>query len=246
MGEGRSCLADWLNPLFKLSPSERSMLEGLEQSRRAVTRGTVIRRENEPMPEVVIVRRGWLYSSTLLADGNRQIIRFFFSGDVAGLASAAFGTSTSTLVAVSDSEICTLERSALRKIFTGHPRLGGMLLVIAQLEQVVLTDRLAATGRLPARARVAALLAEIAAKLPQEAASGPAIIHLPLTQEEIGDAVGLTAVHVNRMLRSLAQDGYIARENSRVSILDEDGLRRLGNYADRRSEIEADWLMERA
>ena len=61
-------------------------------------------------------------------------------------------------------------------------------------------------------------------------------------QEEIGDATGLTAVHVNRMLRQLEDDGLISREAGRVTFLNEAGLGRVANYTDRFSGIDLSWL----
>ena len=99
------------------------------------------------------------------------------------------------------------------------------MLVLNQIERVALTDRLAALGRTSAKARVAALLLDMRNRLrvidngDRRRASRSA-----LTQEEIGDATGLTAVHVNRMLRQLEEDGLIAREAARVTLIDERAL----------------------
>jgi len=65
---------------------------------------------------------------------------------------------------------------------------------------------------------------------------------LGLTQEEIGDATGLTAVHVNRMLRQLEDDGLIAREAGRVRFRDERSLARSANFIDRYAGLELGWL----
>ena len=69
-------------------------------------------------------------------------------------------------------------------------------------------------------------------------------IPLPLTQEEIGDATGLTAVHVNRMLRQLEDEALIARENGRVTIRNAPALMRTANYVDRFDGLDLGWLPE--
>ena len=66
-------------------------------------------------------------------------------------------------------------------------------------------------------------------------------LQLPLTQEDIGDATGLTAVHVNRMMRGLAEDGLIDRNGNQLRVLDEGGLCVEANYVDR-TELETSWL----
>ena len=78
-----------------------------------------------------------------------------------------------------------------------------------------------------------ALLCEIAARLRRTGAPADEAFVLPLTQEEIGDATGLTAVHVNRMMRTLAEDGLIERQNGHVRLLDEQQLVTEVNYVDR-------------
>ena len=65
---------------------------------------------------------------------------------------------------------------------------------------------------------------------------------LPLTQEEIGDATGLTAVHVNRMMRILTEERLIARTGTRLTVLDEPRLARVADYSDRYARLETDWL----
>ena len=66
---------------------------------------------------------------------------------------------------------------------------------------------------------------------------------LPLTQEEIGDASGLTAVHVNRMLRQLEDMGLIVRTGTRVTLSDETRLKRAAKYVDRLAAIDLSWMV---
>ena len=65
---------------------------------------------------------------------------------------------------------------------------------------------------------------------------------LPLTQEEIGDATGLTSVHVNRMIRSLEEEGLIGRLNGNVTIMNERRLADVANYINRYAELDTSWL----
>jgi DNA-binding IclR family transcriptional regulator len=65
---------------------------------------------------------------------------------------------------------------------------------------------------------------------------------IPLTQEEIGDATGLTAVHVNRMMRSLVEDGLIERDGHAIRLLDEKRLAEEAGFIDRYARIDTSWL----
>ena len=116
------------------------------------------------------------------------------------------------------------------------------MMVLTQIERVALTDRLAALGRTSAKARVAALLLEIRYRMrPADRANGNSFV-LGLTQEEIGDATGLTSVHVNRMLRQLEEEDLILRQAGRVTVSNEAALARAANYVDRFAGLDLRWL----
>lgn len=237
-----SCFADVLSELIELTSGERSALDQLEERQRHVRRGAVLQRENEAGGELFILRKGVMMSYVLLDDGSRQILRFHFPGDMLGVSSAIYREATETLAALSDCVVCPFDRAVLSRIMVEHPRLAAMILVYSQIERVALTDRLAALGRTSAKARVAALLLELRNRLRATDKCIANVFPLGLTQEEIGDATGLTAVHVNRMLRQLEEDGLIAREAGKVSLLDERALARAANYVNRYEGLDLDWL----
>ena len=237
-----SCLAEHLGHFVDLSAGERNALDGLTVGSRSFRRGALIRPEHGPSGEIFVVVGGWLYTSALLEDGRRQIVRLHFRGDLLGLDSLAFPEAPDSITALTDAEICLIDRVRLGALFGEHPRLGALLFAVCQVDRVNLTDRLVSLGRNSARGRVAALLLQIEhrlrfARLPVE--NGFA---LPLTQEEIGDLTGLTAVHVNRTMRVLSEQGLIARTGNMLRILEPDRLKRVANYNQRRAMIDQAWL----
>jgi CRP/FNR family transcriptional regulator, anaerobic regulatory protein len=237
-----SCFADRFGDLVELTPAERLALGRLEERTRPLKRGAVLVRENDPQSELFILTRGTAMSYVLLDDGSRQILRFLFPGDMVGFSALIYQRSVETIAAVSDCVVSPFERQAMTAIVTEHPRLAALIMAMNQMERVALTDRLVALGRTSAKARVAALLLEIRDSV--AAADGPPqqSFILGLTQEEIGDATGLTAVHVNRMLRQLDEEGLIARENGRVTFLNEGALARIANYINRFEGLDLGWL----
>lgn len=237
-----SCFADILGELIALTPGERGALDKLEERQRHLRRGAVLQRENEPGGELFILRKGLMMSYVLLDDGSRQILRFLFPGDMIGVASVVYREATETLAALSDCVVSPFDRAALSDIVVQHPRLSAMILMFSQVERVALTDRLAALGRTSAKARVAALLLELRNRLRRTDKSVVDAFNLGLTQEEVGDATGLTAVHVNRMLRQIEEDGLIVREAGRVTIVDERALARAANYVNRYEGLDLSWL----
>ncbi len=237
-----SCFADVLSELVELTPAEKRALEKLEERQRTVRRGAVLQRENEPCGELFILRKGLMMSYVLLDDGSRQILRFLFPGDMLGFSSMIYREAPETLCALSDCVVCPFDRQALSDMIVAHPRLSAMILVYCQIERVSLTDRLAALGRTSAKARVAALLLELRNRLRTTDKSVTDTFPLGLTQEEIGDATGLTAVHDNRMLRQLEEEGLMSRVSGRVTIRDERALARAANYVNRYEGLDLGWL----
>jgi CRP/FNR family transcriptional regulator len=237
-----SCFAERLSEIVVLSPNERQALERLEERGRHLRRGATLQRENDRVAEMFVLRKGLMMSSVLLDDGSRQILRIHFAGDLLAVSSLIYNDAPETITALSDCTVAPFERAALSALLVEHPRLAALLLVYNQIERVALTDRLAALGRTSAKARVAAILMEMRNRMRiQDKGIGDSFV-LGLTQEEIGDATGLTAVHVNRMLRQLEEEGLIAREAGRVRFLNERVLARAANFTDRYAGLDLGWL----
>jgi CRP-like cAMP-binding protein len=238
---GGSCLAERLGHYVRLSAGEQAALDRLEDQDRAYRRGAVVISENQSPRELFIVRSGWLHSSVVLGNGTRQIMRFQFQGDMVGLPLLAFPDSPETVTAVTDVTLCPFSRERLAALMADHPRLAALILALSVSERVSLADRLASIGRTSARARVSALICDIYRRLRMLGLAEDGGLQLPLTQEDIGDATGLTAVHVNRMMRALAEDGLIERHGANLKVIDEDRLCVEASFIDR-TRLETGWL----
>ena len=238
---GGSCLAERLSHYVRLSSGEQQALDRLEEQDRHCRRGTIIIGESDAPRELFIVRKGWLHSSVVLGNGSRQIMRFHFQGDILGLPLLAFPDSPESLTAVTDVILCPFSRERLAALMGEHPRLAALILSLTIAERVALADRLASIGRTSARARVSSLLCEIYRRLRILGLAENGSVQLPLTQEDIGDATGLTSVHVNRMMRGLGEDGIIERCAGQYHVLDEARLCTEASFVDR-SGLETSWL----
>lgn len=234
--------ADRLGDLITLTPSEKSVLAKLESRERALKRGTLLVRERDASSDMFIVRQGMMMSYVILDDGSRQILRFLFPGDMTGISALVYRDSPETIVASTDCVVAPFDRAAIATIISEHPRLAAVMLAAVQVERVAMTDRLAALGRTSAKARVAAMLMELRDRMQRSDRRIGATFHLGLTQEEIGDATGLTAVHVNRMLRQLEDDGLVARHQGQITILQEPALAAVGFYVNRFTDLDLSWL----
>ena len=227
---------------LSLTYAERDALRWLERREKQFIAGKVVVREGEETENLYIVASGWLHGSLRLQDGSRQILRFYFVGDLTNAFSIAWGQSAATLTAVSPCTLYQLPRAALGRLFRDHPRLGALLYGISASEHVALADRLSSIGRTAGMYRVATLLLDIRSRLRVVDGLTGATFELPLTQQDLGDAVGLTKAHVNRSLKSLEATGLLERDGKIIRIKDVDALSKLVGFKDRYGQIATDWL----
>lgn len=241
-GLKRSAFAIRLAQQLPLTGAEREAIDRLEHRERRVTGGTRVITEGAPNNALFIVQHGWLHSSTSLKAGSRQIVKFHYAGDLMGTSSIAWDIAAATLTAIDDCILYELEKQELGLLFREHPRIGGLLYAIAAAEAVAANDRLTSVGRMGADARLATLLLDMLARLRASAGGVIDSFEMPLTQTDLGDATGLTKVHVNRTLRSMEERGWIERHGKRVRVKDEAALAAEMGFADRYSEVATDWL----
>jgi CRP-like cAMP-binding protein len=168
---------------------------------------------------------GWMILYNLLEDGRRQILHFALPGAVLGFHPAQGAMATYSVQALTDAVVCIIPRKALEPLSKQHPEIGMRLAWLISRDRILAFDHLTSVGRHSAHERVAHLLLELFIRYrAQWPGSRIEEMHLPLTQEHIGDAIGLTFVHVNRVLRDMRQEGVVEFRYRRLRILDPDKL----------------------
>ncbi len=166
---------------------------------------------------------GWVFLYDLLEDGRRQILHFVLPGALLGLYSdrvAVYGAQTLTDVVVN-----VIPHEKLGALLEEHPGIGLRLAWMLWRERNLAYEHLSSIGRRSARERVSRSLLELFVRYRVQWPSHRTDeMHLPLTQEHIADATGLTGVHVNRILRGLRKDGVVEFHYRRLHILNPDKL----------------------
>lgn len=244
-GSVESCLVEKLRYYVTLSDDEVTLLSQLEENEQEEARGAMIRHGGEPVDHLFVVKAGWLYGYTILADGRRQVLQLHFPGDIIGLPDLAFEHATTGLQSCTDAVLCPFPKAGLDNILQQSTTLTALLMSIGMVDHVVLLDRIRLLGRMDAKARIGHLLLEIMCRLRTTNRNMGCEFRLPLTQDEIGDAVGLTNVYVSRTLGELERDGFIHRSDGRVKILREDELRELTDFEDRYFQMDTSWFPDR-
>jgi CRP-like cAMP-binding protein len=194
-----------------------------KSSNRQFNAGCDLFRLGEKRDAIYGVVNGWVALYTLLEDGSRQILHFALPGAV--LAFAPGRVMTYSAQALTDVVVCVVPYERLYSLLREQPEVGMQLAWVVSRDRSLAYNRLSSVGRHSARKRVAHLILELFIRCRMRW-PGHRIeeMHLPLTQEHIGDATGLTGVHVNRVLRDLRRDGILEFHYRRLRILNPDRL----------------------
>jgi CRP-like cAMP-binding protein len=168
---------------------------------------------------------GWVALYNLLEDGRRQILQFALPGTVLAFTPVRGAVMNYSAQALTDAVVCIIPHKNLRHLSTDCPEIGMRLAGLISLDRDLAYDHLSSVGRRSARERVAYLLLELFIRSRMRwPGHHSEEMHLPLTQEHIGDATGLTGVHVNRVLRDLRKEGVAEFHYRRLRILNPDKL----------------------
>ncbi len=209
----------------------------LANGHRFVPAGAELYGEGDEGGDLYIVVEGWMMQSQILSDGRRQILDFALPGTILGFVSPSDPTLTHTAESLTGTTVAVIPSDRLWDLCRTNPDFSVHLISVAAESLNLAFESITDIGRRSARDAVAHLLlrlyARIRAQCPRES---DASVMIPLTQEHIGDALGLTAVHVCRTLGKLRQDGILSLSNGMLVVLDLDGLREISG-AHRTSEL---------
>ncbi len=227
----------------ELSAAEAVALEQLAGPVARLDAGRDVRGGSGLQGGPFFLHEGWAVSSVDLPDGGRQILKVHLPGDIMGAPSLPYETPVETLTTLTAARVSHISLTALGEVFARAPRLAAVLYLAAQEERVLLMDRLTAMGRMDAERSVLSLLVHLHERLaPAQPANMAAVIELPMTQPQIGDVLGLTSVHVSRVMRRLERDGRIRRCGRRVELVAPEALRRSASLPRRTLRRDLSWL----
>jgi CRP-like cAMP-binding protein len=173
---------------------------------------------------VGVMIEGFLARYASLPDGQRQIVGLILPGDMFDLQSLLFDQADHNIATLTRCRIATASRAALGELMTTHPRLTGLFWLDAAIESATFREWVVNTGRRTAYAATAHLLCEIFHRQDYVGLTRAGGCALPFTQARLGDCLGLSVVHVNRVLKGLRAEGLIAIEPGRLIIRDQAAL----------------------
>ena len=213
-----------------LSGVELSALESLHKRRRTFVAGRDLVHQGQSDQAAYILMSGWACSYKILHDGQRQIVDFQVPGDFLGLRSVLLHLSDHSVEPVTDIEVTEVLASDLLAAFARTPRLALAIFWAASRDEAMVVEHLVGIGRRDAAQRMAHFLLELGSRLALVGMGDKEGFACPLTQYLLADATGLSAVHVNRVLRQLREKKLLTYRDGFVPFLDYPGLTAFADF----------------
>jgi CRP-like cAMP-binding protein len=212
-----------------VSARERAALAAAVGEIRIHPHGNTLIRAHRPAEFSTLLIEGMLGREFTMAEGRRQIVALHVSGDFVDLHSLLLKSLDHDVVALTDVKVALFPHTALRRITETEPHLARMLWLLTVIDGAIHREWIARLGH-SAAVRVAHLLCELQARLAIVGLGADTGFALNLTQLDLGDMAGLTAVHVNRTLRKLREAGLAVVRDGFAAIPDLQKLREFAGF----------------
>ena len=216
-----------------ISADDTAALLDLPYSHRKYDMGSYLVREGDVPDQCGVLLTGYAYRHKLNHDGGRQIVSIHMPGEIFDLQHLFLDVADHNVQTLTACSVASVPRSAIRTLARERPSIAHAIFVNVLREASVFREWLLNIGRRDARSRVAHLLCEFAIRLDKQGLSAGQKYELPMSQEQLGDALGLTAVHVNRTLQRLVEEGLVTRNKRHVSFPRWEALRDVAQFSSR-------------
>jgi CRP-like cAMP-binding protein len=227
---GHAMLLRKLRSISPLTDDEKHCLLTLPLSLKSVGENNDIVREGDRPSECCLVVEGFTCRYKLTAEGKRQIFSFHTPGDIPDLQSLHLGTMDHSLMTLTPCKLAFIPHESLFDIMRRCPRVADVMWRDTLIDAAIFREWMIGMGRRSAYTRIAHVLCEVFVRLRAVGLANGHECELPLTQSELGDALGLSTVHVNRSLQELRGDGLIQLRGGSLTILNWNGLKTAGEF----------------
>ena len=225
-----SPLLDRLSLRAPLSGEDRAAILALPRIVQTLRVGENLIREGDIPTHCGQILNGFAFRHKIVGDGARQILALQLPGDLVDLQNIIVERSDHNVQALTRAEVALMPRLALQELAFRRPAIGRALWMETVVEASISREWIANIGRRPGQARVAHLLCEFAVRLQVAGLGTSSTYALPMTQEQLADTVGMTPIHMNRLIRGLDEQSLIARDKRSIVILDWPNLARIADF----------------
>ncbi|MDG4898808.1 Crp/Fnr family transcriptional regulator [Mesorhizobium sp. WSM4976] len=219
-----------LQIISDITPSDVKILESIPVQQRAFHANQDIVREGDRPTQSFAVLEGMVGSTKITGEGKRQITSFFIPGDIPDLHGMHLTVLDCAFTSLTPARVGFMRHDALRAICDQHASIANILWRATLVDAAVYREWVTNLGRRDAYARMAHILCEFIFRLHSMGLIADHVANLPITQGALGDALGLSTVHVNRVLQELRRNELIFTEGTRFHAVDWAGLVRAGDF----------------
>jgi len=222
-----------------LTDHDTEAVLALPHTVRALDAGQYIVWDGDKPQHSCLLLDGFAYRHKKAGNGSRQILSIHMKGDIVDLQNSLLGMADHNVQMLTAGQVALIPVEAMRDIAFSNPHVGMAMWYETLVEGSIFREWIVNVGRRDARTRIAHLLCEFAVRLEVAELGKQSKYELPITQEQLGDAVSLTPVHVNRTLMKLEEDGLINRTKRVITIRDWTELAKTADFQPRYLHLEA-------
>ena len=222
----------------ELDEGDCAAILALPFTRRKLDAGQYLAWDGDRPQNSCLLLSGFAFRHKHAGNGGRQILSFHMKGDLVDLQNSLLGIADHNVQMLTSGEVAMIPVDAIRDLAFRHPDVGMAMWFETLVEGAIFREWVLNVGRRDARTRIAHLLCEFALRLEFADLGKQTAYELPITQEQLADAVALTSVHVNRTLMKLEQDGLITRTKRVIAIVDWKALVKVADFEPRYLHLE--------
>ena len=223
-------LARKLNLHHRLSDLDQQAILRLPNKIRRLEAQSYILREGDRPDRCGVLLEGYAFRHKLTGDGSRQILAINIPGEALDFQNLFLEEADHNVQMLTRGVIADVPREAIEDLVARHFEVGRAILISSLVEASIFREWVVNIGQRDSRSRIAHLLCEFAYRLNAQALHAGDIYELPITQEQLADATGLTPVHVNRVLQALQREGLIERDRRMIRFPNWERMRDVADF----------------
>ncbi len=227
---GHNPLLRKLEAIATLSDEEKQAILDLPLTVKVFEADTYVVHDGDRPSDCCLVLEGFVCRYKILPDGKRQIMGFYVSGDIPDLQSLHLGVMDNGIATLMRSRMALIPHQSLRDMLRRYPNLADVFWRDTLIDAAMFREWMTGIGRRTAVQRMAHLLCELQVRLKAAGLAQDNGYDLPVTQSELADALGLSTVHVNRVLQDLRAEGLIILRGGTLTIPDWEALLAAGEF----------------
>lgn len=219
-----SCIINNLGRYISLENSDKARLLNLESTPFSIEGKEAIWHVNSPVEKLYSIQSGWAYTMRDNLDGARQVVDILIPGDIIGLRDFTYKNHFTEARMITRGTLCPFTQASIVDIIKHSPSLTVALFAATARQESMITERMLISMHRSARSQIAHFIIEIYLRLNQVRTTSIDEFYLPVTQQMLGEILGISTVHINRSLIAMENDNILKKSRNSIHVTDEKKL----------------------